>query len=88
MDTFTKCPRIKYTPSAIETEQPTFDAFWSTRVATVSPAVISVFPYINDSSTNKFSPSAMNETSLSSPESRYFTNNVKSVMSVEFSGSA
>ena len=79
---------MKNTPSAIETEHPTFDAFWSTSVATVSPAVISVFPYTNDSSTNKFSPSAMNDTSLSSPESKYFTNNVRSVTSVEFSGSA
>ena len=87
-ETFTKWPRIKNTPSAMETADPTFDASWSIRDATVSPAVIWVFPYMKDSSKIKFSPSPMNETSFVSPESRYLTNKVKSVTSDESSGSA
>ena len=43
-DPFTKCPRIKKTPSAIETLHPTADASISIRLATVSPALIRVLP--------------------------------------------
>ena len=48
-ETFTKFPRIKKTPSSIETLQPTPDASTSIKFATVSPEFISVFPYTIDS---------------------------------------
>ena len=79
---------MKNTPSPIETAVPVFEASWSIKLATVSPEVICVFPYTNVSSTTKFSPSVMNVTSLLSPDSRYLTNNVRSVISAESSGNA
>ena len=39
-DTFTKCPRMKKTPSAIETIHPTPEAPISIKFATVSPELI------------------------------------------------
>ena len=54
----------------------------STKVATVSPELIKVFPYTRDSCIKRFSPSSKNFEVLSFPASRYFTKNVKSVIPV------
>ena len=43
-DIFTKWPRIKYTPCAIDTLHPVAVAPTSIKVATVSPELIKVFP--------------------------------------------
>ena len=87
-ETFTKCPRIKNTPFAIEAAQPVAVASFSIRVATESPAFIGVFPYTKPSSTSKSSPSSKNVTLLLLPESKYLIKNVKWVIPVESFGRA
>ena len=79
--TSTKVPLIKNTPSPIEAAEPTEVAFSDTKVATVSPASMEVFPYVKPSSTIRTSPSEKVPCSPSSPPLPYLTNRVRSSMS-------
>ena len=53
-----------------------YDASSSIKDIAVSPALMTVFPYENVSSTIKFSPSNKPKAKLSEPDSKYFMNKV------------
>ena len=63
-----------------------YDASSSIKDITVSPALMTVFPYENVSSTIKFSPSNKPKAKLSEPDSKYFMNKVSWSISALSSG--
>ena len=84
--TSTKEPRIKYTPLDIPTALPTYEESNGISVAILSPAFTGVFPYTNDSSVKRFSPSSREPASLLVPDVTYLIKRVISVISFESEG--
>ena len=78
MGTSTKCPLIKYTPSATPTAYPVDAALIEDTVRIVSPITKVVLPYVTFSSKRKTSPSKNSTVDESLAASLYFTNKVTS----------